>query len=139
MADTDGEVMGETIEKIYTGTGDGSKVVKATVLEGTGLPHGMMLNTPEGMPNIVIKAVSRTRRFVVRIARVYVQSLVGFLPLTLGAGQAIANQVAPDTLVLPTEFGDQLMLAAALAIAPSAGTLLTNLSEWLIKQDETKA
>ncbi len=135
----DGEQIDKTIEKIYSGTGDGSKVVTAVVLEGSGLPHGLTLQTPKGMPNIVVKAVTRTRRFVVRVSRVYVQALVGFLPLAIGPGQAIADQIAPGKLVLPREFADQLMLAAALALAPSAGTLLTNLSEWLIRQDETKA
>lgn len=110
--------------------------IKATVLTTHGIPDGTVLQTPVGVPNIVVKAVSPLRRVVIRVARVYLQSLVGFLPITLGGGQAIADAVAPGQLVLPQEFGAQLLLAASFALAPSVTALLSNLLEWLIKQDQ---
>jgi hypothetical protein len=106
-----------------------------TLSTNAGIPAGTVLQTPEGAPNLVVKTKSPLRRTVTRIARVYVQALVGFLPMTLGAGQAIANQVAPGHLVLPTQFGMQLLLAMSLALAPAVTTLLGNLLEFLVKED----
>lgn len=110
-------------------------VKTVTVSTATGIPDGTTIQTPPGLPNVVVKTRSPIRRTVTRIARVYIQALVGFLPVTLGGGQAIANAVAPGTMVLPTEFGAQLILAASLALAPAVTTLLGNLLEVLVKED----
>lgn len=113
--------------------------IKAVVLDTHGIPNGMTIKTPHGMPDIIVKAVSPVKRTTIRVSRVYFQSLLGFLPITMGAGQAIADQIAPGKLVLPTQFWEQLLMAAALAIAPSVTALLTNLVEWLVKQDSANA
>jgi hypothetical protein len=112
-----------------------SPLKSITVSTNAGIPAGTVVSTPEGMPNLVVKTKTPLKRTVVRIARVYVQSLVGFLPITLGAGQAIANQIAPGQMVLPTQFGSQIVLAASLALAPAVTTLLGNLLEFLVKED----
>lgn len=111
--------------------------VKTVVVStNAGIPEGTKLTTPEGMPNIVVKTKSPLQRTLTRIARVYIQALVGFLPVVLGAGQAIADQIAPGQLILPKTFGSQLLLAAGLAVAPAVTALLGNLLEFLIKQDQ---
>lgn len=106
------------------------------VLSTHGIPDGTKLATPTGMPDIVVRNVSPIRRVAIRVARVYVQGLVGFMPVAFGGGQAIANAVGATSVVMPKEFWAQLVFAASLALAPSVTTLLGNLLEWLIKQDQ---
>jgi len=108
---------------------DESPDVKTVTLSThAGIPAGTMLSTPEGMPNIVIKTKSPLVRMLTRIARVYVNALVGMLSVVLG-------NLAPGYLTPPDEFGQKFLLAAGLALAPAAITLLTNAAEVLAKLD----
>src|SRR5688572_30387556 len=99
-----------------------------TVLSSAGIPNGTEIQTPEGMPNIVIKTKSPINRTLIRIARVYVTSLVGMLTVVMG-------NLAPGALTPPEDFIAKLGLAAGLALAPAGITLLTNAAEFLAKLD----
>lgn len=103
--------------------------VKTVTLSTTaGIPEGTKLETPPGMPDIVVKTKSPFMRTLTRIARVYVNSLVGMLSVVLG-------NLAPNSLIAPPDFIDKFLLAAGLALAPAVWTLLTNAAEVLAKLD----
>lgn len=93
-----------------------------------GIPHGTVIQTPAGMPNVIVQNVSHVRRVTIRVLRIYVFSLLGMLTV-------IGLNVAPDVIVPPQEFWKKLVAAAGLAIAPSVYQLLTNFAEWLAKAD----
>lgn len=99
-----------------------------TLGTGTGIPSGTKLETPEGMPDLVVKTRSPLARTLTRIARVYINAIVGMLSVVLG-------NLAPGYLTPPDEFGQKFLLAAGLALAPAAITLLTNAAEVLAKLD----
>jgi hypothetical protein len=93
-----------------------------------GIPHGTRLETQEGMPDLVVKAVHPIQRMAIRVARVYVTALIGMLSLVMG-------NVAPGVLTPPTDFVDKLLVAMGFAIAPSVVQLVVNLGEALAQLD----
>lgn len=102
---------------------------KTAVLSASaGIPNGTVLETPAGMPNIVVKAVHPARRVLIRVSRIYVFSLLGMLTV-------VGLNVAPDIITPPAEFFAKLEAAAGLALAPSFYQLIVNLGEWLTKAD----
>lgn len=103
--------------------------LKTVVLStNAGIPAGTILETPEGMPNAVVKTKSPLRRTITRIARVYVNSFVGMLSVVMG-------NLAPDYLTPPVEFIDKVLLAGGFALAPACITLASNLAEYLTRED----
>lgn len=89
-------------------------------------------NTAKMTAHTVLVALSPLRIVLTRAARVYVQSLVGFLTavLTGAAGAAGVTVTAGD-------FWHQLVVCASLAVAPAVMSLLMNVAELLGKIDET--
>lgn len=67
----------------------------------------------------------------VRALRVYLQGLVGFLTAnTTGATEAVTGIPVGD-------FGNQIIIAASLAVAPAVLSLLMNITELLARLDQT--
>lgn len=99
-----------------------------TVSTSAGIPAGTVLDTPEGMPNVVVRTKSPLRRTVVRIARIYVTTFAGMLTIVFG-------NVAPDYLRPPEELWAKIVLAGGFALSPSFVALVSNLAEWLLRED----
>lgn len=103
----------------------------------TSRAHGFEQNvvlaktTAASTPNVLVKALSPLRIVLTRVARVYVQSLVGMLGLVM-------TGIASDALITPNDFGGKLVMAAGFALAPSAITLLQNALELLTRLDESR-
>ena len=93
-----------------------------------GIPDGTVLLTQEGMPNVVVKTKSPVSRTLIRISRIYVQSFGGMLLIVMG-------NTAPDYLRPPEELWGKMVLAAGFALSPSFIALLTNLTEYLVRED----
>lgn len=103
--------------------------MKTAVLSASsGIPNGTVLETPAGMPNVVVKSVHPAYRILIRVARIYVFSLLGMLTV-------VGLNVAPDIITPPAEFLDKLIAALGLALAPSFYQLVVNLGEWLTRAD----
>lgn len=68
---------------------------------------------------------------LVRAGRVYIQGLSTFL-LSNAAGATTAVTGMPIG-----DFGNSLMIAASLAVAPAVGSLLLNIGELLAKLDQS--
>lgn len=98
------------------------------VSTNAGIPEGTTAKTPTGMPNLVVKTKSPLQRTGTRILRVYVNSFVGMLTIVMG-------NMAPGYLTPPREFAGKLALAAGFALAPAGLTLLSNLAEYLTRED----
>lgn len=97
------------------------------VTAAAGIPNGTTLETPVGMPNILVKTRPWWIRTVIRVARVYVVGLTGILPTVL------AN---PGGVLVPLpDFTSQLIVALSLSVAPAVSQLLINLAEWLVRED----
>lgn len=106
--------------------------LKTIVVKRSDVDVEHTIETAEGQPNIIIQPVSALYMVLTRTARVYVQSLIGALPIAItGAG-------LPDDIkaLMPTDFVHQLELAAALAFAPAVVTFLQNVLEILVRLDE---
>lgn len=90
-------------------------------------------NTEKMSAQTILIALSPLRIVLTRAARVYIQSLVGFLTavLTGAAGSVGVNITAGN-------FGHQLLVCASLAVAPAVMSLLMNIAELLGKLDETR-
>ena len=89
-------------------------------------------NSAKQVAHTVLVALSPLRIVLTRGARVYVQSLVGFLTAVMSgaAGAAGVTLSAGD-------FWGQFVTCAGLAIAPAVMSLLMNVAELLGKLDET--
>jgi hypothetical protein len=92
-----------------------------------------LATTPAGEPDVQVIAMPWWQIVLVRTARVYAQSLLGFLTAAgLGATGAVGVK-------MPT--GDFLHLfgaCAGLALAPAVFTLIQNVVELLAKLDVTR-
>jgi hypothetical protein len=90
-------------------------------------------NTAKMSARTILVALSPLRIVLTRAARVYVQSLVGFLTAVMtGAAGAAGVQVPAG------DFWTLLLSCASLAVAPAAMSLLMNIAELLGKWDETR-
>ncbi len=93
-----------------------------------GIPEGTTLKTPEGMPDLIVKTKSPLQRTATRIARVYVNTFAGMLAVVMG-------NVAPEYLTPPRELYAKVLLAAGFALAPAFTSLVSNLAEYLTRED----
>lgn len=108
------------------------KVETVVTARAEGFTRNVTATTaPASTPNVLIKALSPLRIIVTRVARVYVQALVGMLGLVM-------TGIASDSIIAPNDFGGKLWLAMGFALAPAVMTLLQNTAEILTKLDETK-
>lgn len=90
-------------------------------------------NTATMSARTVLVALSPVRIVLTRAARVYVQSLVGFLTAVMtGAAGAVGVQVPAG------DFWALLVSCASLAVAPATLSLLMNIAELLAKWDEMR-
>lgn len=96
-----------------------------------GISRSTLAMTPSAVPDVIVKALSPVRIVITRVARVYIQVLVGMLTVVMSG-------VAADALVTPVDFVGKLKLAAGFAIAPAVVTLLQNALELLTKLDESR-
>lgn len=78
-------------------------------------------------PNYIVQALSPLRVIAIRTARVYLQSIMGFLTL---------HATGLDKGLMPNEFGALLTTAASLAVATAAVTAIQNFIELLAKLDQ---
>lgn len=106
-------------------TGKTRRIILST---NAGVPDGTTLHTPEGMPDLVVKTKSPIKRTVIRILRIYFQSFGGMLFIVMG-------NAAPDSLRPPEELWAKIVLSAGFALSPSAIALLSNLTEYLVRED----
>lgn len=84
--------------------------------------------TPPNIPNVTVQPMPWYRIVATRAARVYMQSLVGFLT---AASTAVAAGV------LPVEFAISVQNAALLAVGPAVMSVLQNTAELLVRLDES--
>lgn len=105
-----------------------SETTNVVVSTSRGIPEGTRLFTPVGMPDIVVTTRSPLQRSIIRIARIYVTTFAGMLPIVMG-------NVAPDYLRPPSELWAQILLAAGFSLSPAAMALLSNLAEYLVHED----
>lgn len=88
--------------------------------------------TEKQLNSVTVISMPPWKIALVRCARVYLQSLVGFL---LAAGTGLTAAVG---LTMPVgDFGKLLVTCASLAIAPAAISLIQNVIELLAKLDAT--
>lgn len=95
------------------------------VARGT-LDADVTAETPPGNPDVRVVVVSAVQMILVRVARTYLQSLLGFL------GAAAVG--ALDTLA-PMDAWGKIVTAAGLALFPAFVSLVQNVLEWLTKLD----
>ena len=89
------------------------------------------MTTQRQMDAVTVVAMPWWQIVGVRGLRVYLQGLVGFLTAnTTGATEALTGIPVGD-------FGNQVVIAASLAVAPSVLSLLTNIIELLAKLDQS--
>jgi hypothetical protein len=91
---------------------------------------GEIVQTPAGQPDFRVTVMSPLVQIVVRGFRTYLQALLGLLAVALVG----PSQMLPS--VAPRDFLAALQLAAGLALAPAAISVLQNLVEFLAKVDE---
>lgn len=101
------------------------------------IEHQTVASTPSGQPNVSIVPLPSWKIILIRAARVYLQSLLGFLT---GAGvlNAVGVAAMPALSVLPTlptGFLGTLSAAALLALPPATGSLIQNTLELLARID----
>lgn len=97
---------------------------------GTGTGSGassLTVETPEGSPNIRLVSVTPVMTILVRVAKTYLETILGLLTVKL---------VAPTALPA-ADFLHLLGLCAGLAIAPGVLSLLRNIIELLAKWDQS--
>ena len=78
-------------------------------------------------PNMIVQALSPFRVILIRTARVYLQSVLGFVT---------AGMTGVASGVLPVEFAALFVLACKMAAATAAVTALQNFLELLGKLDQ---
>lgn len=89
-------------------------------------PATVITDRPEVEGTIEIRTLPWWAMIGIRVARTYVQGLIGFLALGL-VGDATVR-----------EFGPVLLHAASLAVAPAVIALAMNAAEVLSKLDQTQ-
>lgn len=113
-----------------------------TIRPGITPPTKMVLETPEGLPNVEVVPMSWWAQILVRVTRTYLQSVVGTIT-TLTAGKAVIGATvsagAADAMGLAIDqFGGVLLASASLAVMPAVICLITNLIEILTKLDTSR-
>ncbi len=99
-------------------------IVPTTVaISSNAFQSGQFLRTPNGQLNVLVQVISPVAAIVFRVAKTYVQSLIGFLA---ASGLGMAPSVLPSG-----DFYHLLAKSAGLAVAPAAMSLLYNLSTLL--------
>lgn len=86
-------------------------------------PIGQWLTTPAGHSDEMVKIITPVAAIVIRTAKTYVQSLIGFLA---ASGLGMAPSVLPAG-----DFGHLLGKCAGLALAPAFMSMLYNISTLL--------
>jgi hypothetical protein len=108
-------------------------VTEQIVTTSNRIPDGTELVTPEGQPNIVVNVMLPITQVFVRAARTYLQSLIGFLGVLLGAKPILSNL---GVTITATDFWSMFLLAASMAVAPTMMSLLQNCVELLSSFDQ---
>lgn len=104
-------------------------IIKTAVTQrDDAIDHDVVARTPGTVADIRVQTMSASYRLFVRCARVYVQSMLGFVTAG-GLGLNIGLEAH--------EAGHLLTRSATLALAPVAFTFLQNLLELLTRLDET--
>jgi hypothetical protein len=99
-----------------------------------GVSENIQAKTPGDQPNVNVIVMPAWQRVLVRTARVYLQSLAGFI---IAGGTGLV-EAATDVKMPIGNFLQLLIASASLAVAPAALTLLQNAVELLAKFDETR-
>jgi hypothetical protein len=89
-------------------------------------PATVITDRPEAEGTIEIRTLPWWAMILIRVARTYVQGLIGFLAVGLVGDSTVR------------EFGPVLLHAASLAVAPAVIALLMNAAEVLSKLDQTQ-
>lgn len=84
-------------------------------------------STPGSAPNLVVSAISPLRVIAIRTARVYVQSVLGFLSTGI---------TGLDAGLMPHEFAARVKVAALLSLSIAGMTAGQNFLELLGKLDQ---
>jgi len=85
-----------------------------------------LIHTPAGQPNIVLKVLEPFTIIVVRVMRVYLQTLLGLVTAGLAAPKAIPV----------ADFAHLVILSASLSVAPAAICAIQNGIELLAQFDQ---
>lgn len=83
--------------------------------------------TPDASPNLIVSAISPLRVILIRTARVYMQSVLGFLSTGI---------TGLDAGLMPDEFVARLKVAALLSLSIAGMTAGQNFLELLGKLDQ---
>lgn len=100
----------------------------------TSPPDGLVVPTPGRLPNYVIRTMTVTAQVLVRAARTYLHSLLGFLTI-LVFGSMVQDYTGIQ--IAPMALWSKLVVAAGLALAPTLFSVLQNVAELLARLDET--
>lgn len=92
-------------------------------ISSSATPVDQWLRTPKGQSDVLVKVISPIAAISIRVAKTYVQSLIGFLA---ASGLGLAPSVLPSG-----DFVHLMAKAAGLAVAPAVMSLLYNLSTLL--------
>lgn len=93
-----------------------------------------VVRTPSGLPDVLIKTMTPIAQVLVRAARTFLQSLVGFLFVVVAARPLAENL---GVMIPAPDFLDALKIAAGFAVAPTVISFLQNLIELLARVDES--
>ena len=102
---------------------------KVLVTERGELDRDVMATTPPDTPNLRVVVMNGALRVLVRVVRVYLMSLIGFLGIA-------ATGTLPTDPVAPLDAWQKIVLAAGLALYPAFVSLLWNALELLARVDE---
>lgn len=109
--------------------------IKTLVTERPDGPQdGSTLKTPSGDANVKVVTLNWYTQVGIRVARTYVQGLVGFI-VAVETGAAAGVGVAVG--IPASAFMSRFWIAAGMAAAPAVMSLLQNIIELLSKMDET--
>lgn len=118
-----------TPENIAATSADLPKVI---VTQSPVIPAGVQVvaTTPAGMSNILLVGMPLLYRLLIRVARVYLVSLLGFL------GGSFVPEVKT---AIPTDQGwHQITFALGAAVFPAVGALVIELISLLSSLEETR-
>ena len=103
--------------------------IKTIVTQRTseGVESSYARTTGTDTPNLIVQALSPLRVITIRTARVYLQSVTGFVT---------AGLTGFDGGIMPDEFGALFVIACKLAVATAAVTAVQNFGELLAKLDQ---
>ena len=91
-----------------------------------------IIKTPVGMADVQVVVMTWYGQVAVRVARTYLQSLIGFLSaIGSGATEAVGIHIPVG------DFWDLLLKSMGLAVAPAVFSLLQNTYEILTRLDQT--